>query len=51
MAQIVSCACGWHARGTGEDPVDALARHVEEAHGEKISREQAASEIADGCGC
>ncbi len=51
MAKAVSCACGWHARGTEEDPVDALARHVEEAHGEQTSREQAASEIEEGCGC
>ncbi len=51
MANAVSCACGWHARGTEEDLVDALARHVEQEHGEKTSHEEAAPEIDDGCGC
>jgi predicted small metal-binding protein len=51
MAKAVSCACGWHARGTEEDLVDALARHVEEAHGERTSREPVASEIEEECGC
>ncbi len=51
MANTVSCACGWQTRGTEEDLTDALARHVEEAHGKKTSREQAVPEIEGGCGC
>jgi predicted small metal-binding protein len=52
MANGVSCACGWRARGTEEELTDALARHTEEAHGEKTSRESVASEIEGGsCDC
>ncbi len=51
MANAVGCACGWHARGTEEDLVDALTRHVEEEHGEKTSREQTGSQTEEECGC
>lgn len=51
MVNAVRCACGWDVRGTEEDLVDALARHVEEVHGKKTSREPTTSEIEEGCGC
>lgn len=51
MAKAVSCACGWHTHGTEEGLIDAFTRLVEEDHGKKISREQAASEIQEDCGC
>ena len=52
MANAVNCPCGWRARGTEEDLADALARHREEAHGEKASRESVASEIeGSSCDC
>ncbi len=48
-AKAVSCTWGLHANGTEEGLVAAVIRHVEEGHGKKISREQAASQIQEKC--
>jgi len=47
MAKAVSCNCGWHAHGTEEELIEAFRSHVEQGHGAKISREQAAAKIVE----
>ena len=47
MAKAVSCNCGWHAHGAEEELIDAFTRHVEQGHGARISREQAAAKLVE----
>lgn len=47
MAKAVSCNCGWHAHGTEEELIEAFVSHVEQGHGARISREQAAAQIVE----
>jgi predicted small metal-binding protein len=47
MAKAVSCNCGWHAHGTEEELVSAFSQHLEQMHGARISREQAAAKIVE----
>ena len=47
MAKAVSCNCGWHAHGVEEEVIDAFSRHMEQGHGARISREQAAAKIVE----
>jgi hypothetical protein len=47
MAKAASCNCGWHAHGTEEDLIDAFSRYLEQGHGARISREQAAANIVE----
>ncbi len=47
MTKSISCNCGWHEHGSEEELVDAFVQHVQEGHGNQVSREQAASLIRE----
>ena len=38
---VVTCDCGWTARGTEDDLVPKIQAHALEVHGLEITREQA----------
>jgi predicted small metal-binding protein len=43
----VTCMCGWQARGTDDEIVDAIQEHGEQVHGRRPTREEILSIAVD----
>lgn len=40
MTYIVTCECGFEARGTQEDLIEVVQKHGREAHNMEVTRDQ-----------